>query len=53
MKEEDLSLPSDIEEEIKVLFELVDKDKSGTIDFVEIEKLLVLCGLNPKDEVLD
>lgn len=40
-------------EEINKLFEVVDIDKSGSIEKGEIEHLMRLLGINAKDDELD
>ena len=53
MKIEELALPDEMVEEMNKLFEVVDTDKSGSIEKGEIEHLMRLLGINAKDEELD
>jgi len=52
-KTEELPLPNEMIEEINKLFEVVDTDKSGSIEKGEIEHLMRLLGINAKDDELD
>ncbi|EAS04294.2 EF hand protein (macronuclear) [Tetrahymena thermophila SB210] len=52
-KDDDLVLPDSMINDIKELFQLADRDGSGSIEKYEIENLLKWLGINAKDEELD
>ncbi|KAL4454267.1 hypothetical protein ABPG74_012224 [Tetrahymena malaccensis] len=52
-KDDDLVLPDNMINDIKELFQLADRDGSGSIEKYEIENLLKWLGINARDEELD